>query len=270
MQGIYYIENTKTQRRYYGSSFNIEKRLTQHQQDLEKGKHHNIQLQRTYDKYGNIFRYVTLEETNFNTREELLEYEQTFLDKNINGYNMAPANGGNIIGIHPNKKQIVNLIKQTTIKNMKNMNSEEKKEKFGNPKEKNGRWNNGSSFKSCPKCNSTMGYYADTCGKCRDRTKEKNPFYGKSHTEETKAILREKMSGENSWIKDIDPKELPYTKKYVVEYTDGTIKEVYGLKIIAEEFKTSIANLHATMGRMEQGKIPTRGTFKGINIYEKK
>ena len=31
MQGMYYIENTKTQRRYYGSSFNIEKKkLTQH------------------------------------------------------------------------------------------------------------------------------------------------------------------------------------------------------------------------------------------------
>jgi len=28
MQGMYYIENTKTQRRYYGSSFNIEKKKT--------------------------------------------------------------------------------------------------------------------------------------------------------------------------------------------------------------------------------------------------
>ena len=56
MQGIYYIENTKTQRRYYGSSFNIEKRLTQHKQDLGKRKHHNIQLQRTYNKYSKFTR----------------------------------------------------------------------------------------------------------------------------------------------------------------------------------------------------------------------
>lgn len=103
----------------------------------------------------------------------------------------------------------------------------------------------------------------------KDRKGDKNPFYGKSHTDETKAILREKMSGENSWIKDIDPKKLPYTKQYIIEYVDGTLKEVYGLKIIAEEFNTSIANLHATIRRMAQGKIPTRGTFKGINIYEK-
>lgn len=269
MQGIYYIENIKTHRRYYGSSFNIEKRLTQHQKDLEKGKHHNIQLQRTYNKHGDIFLYEILEETNFNTQEELLEYEQTFLDKNINGYNMAPANGGNILGTHLNRKEIIDQIKQTTIKNMQNMSSAEKKEKFGNPKEKNGNWNQGSSVKICPNCNNSMGYYAKTCGKCRDRTKDNNPFFGKSHTEETKSILREKMSGENSWIKNIDPSELPYTKQYVIEYPNGSSKEVYGLKTIAEEFNTSIANLHATINRMSQGKIPTRGTFKGVNIYEK-
>lgn len=269
MQGIYYIENIKTRRRYYGSSFNIEKRLAQHQQDLEKGKHHNIQLQRTYNKYGNIFRYVTLEETNFNTREELLEYEQTFLDKNINGYNMAPAKGGNILGTHPNKDQIREKIIKTHSETLKSMSVDEKKKKFGRLKNKNGNWRHGSSVKICPNCNSSIGYYAKTCGKCRDRTKDNNPFYGKSHTEETKSILREKMSGENSWIKNIDPSKLPYTNQYVIEYPDGSLKEVYGLKTIAEEFNTSIANLHATINRMRQGKIPTRGTFKGVNIYEK-
>jgi group I intron endonuclease len=269
MQGIYYIENVKTQRKYYGSSFNIEKRLTQHQQDLHKGKHHNIQLQRTYDKYGNIFRYVALEETNFNTREELLEYEQTFLNNNINGYNMAPANGGNILGVHPNKDQIKKQISNTLKQNMNSMGAEERKYKFGRPKEKNGRWKQGSSIKICPNCNDSMGYYAKTCNKCRDRTKDNNPFYGKSHTKETKDILRQKMSGENSWIKDIDPKKLSYTKQYIIEYANGSSKEVYGLKTIAEEFNTSIANLHTTMTRMKQGKIPSRGIFKGMNIYEK-
>jgi group I intron endonuclease len=262
MQGIYYIENTKTQRRYYGSSSDIEKRLAQHQADLEKGKHHNIQLQRTYNKYGNIFRYVTLKETNFNTRKGLL-------DKNINGYNMAPANGGNILGVHPNKDQIREKIIKTHNETLKRMSAEEKKTKFGRPNNKNGNWRQGSSIKICPNCNSSMGYYAKTCSKCRDRTKDNNPFYGKSHTDKTKSILREKMSGENSWIKNIDPSELPYTKQYVIEYPDGALKEVYGLKAIAEEFDTSITNLHATISRMRQGKIPTRGTFKGVNIYEK-
>jgi hypothetical protein len=110
---------------------------------------------------------------------------------------------------------------------------------------------------------------AKTCSKCRDRTKNNNPFYGKSHTEKTKSILREKMSGENSWIKNINPSELSYTKQYIIEFVDGSFKEVHGLKAIAEEFNTSIANLHATIQRMQQGKIPKRGIFKGININEK-
>jgi len=269
MQGIYCIENVKTQRKYYGSSFNIEKRLAQHQKDLQKGKHHNIQLQRTYNKYGNIFCYITLEETNFSTRKELLEYEQIFLDKNINGYNMAPANGGNILGVHPNKEQIKKQISDTLKQNMNSMSAEERQVKFGRPKEKNGRWKQGTSIKICPNCNSSIGYYAKTCSKCRDRTKDNNPFYKKFHTEETKAVLREKMSGENSWIKNINPKELSYTKQYVIDYANGSSKEVYGLKIIAEEFNTSIANLHATMARMKHGNIPKKGTFKGVNIYEK-
>jgi group I intron endonuclease len=270
MQGIYYIENIKTLRRYYGSSFNIEKRLIQHQQDLKKEKHHNIQLQRCYNKYGNIFRYEVLEETNFISQKELLEYEQTFLDKNINGYNMAPANGGNILGMHPDKNQIRKKILKTHKETIKNMSENEKKKKFGRPKDKNGNWKQGSSVKICPNCNSSMGYYAKTCGKCRDRTKDNNPFYRKSHTEKTKAVLREKMSGANSWIKEIDPSKLPYTKQYVIEYPNGLLKEVHGLKTIAEEFNTSIANLHATINRIAQGKIPSRGTFKGIKIYEKK
>lgn len=268
MQGIYYIENIKTQRRYYGSSFNIEKRLIQHQRDLENGKHHNIHLQRTYDKHGNIFCYIPLEETNFNTREKLLEYEQTFLDKNINGYNMAPANGGNILGTHPDKLQIRKRIIQTHKETIKNMSNDEKKKKFGRSNNKNGNWNQGSSINHCPNCNNLIGYYAKTCSKCRDRTKNNNPFYGKSHTKETKAILREKLSGENSWIKNINPGDLPYTKQYIVEYADGSSKKVYGLRTIAEEFNTTIVNLHATIQRVKQGKIPKRGIFKGMSIYE--
>lgn len=102
----------------------------------------------------------------------------------------------------------------------------------------------------------------------KERTGEKNPFYGKRHSDETKAILREKLSGDKSWIKGIDPKELPYTKKYIVNYPDGTSKTVYGLKSIAAEFNTSIPNTHMAIGRMAKGDIPKRGVFKGVNIYD--
>lgn len=124
-------------------------------------------------------------------------------------------------------------------------------------------------LKTCGPKNWTLAGLEKLSRLAKERKGAKNPFYGKSHTEKTKTILREKMSGKNSWIKDIDPSELPYTKQYVIEYADRPSKEVYGLKAIAAEFNTSITNLHATIGRMAKGKIPTRGIFKGMNIYEK-
>lgn len=102
----------------------------------------------------------------------------------------------------------------------------------------------------------------------RKRVGEKNGFFGRTHTEKTKAILREKLSGVNNWIKDIDPSLLPYTKNYTIQYPTGEIKKVAGLKVIAEEFKVSISNVHATIRRMDQGKIPKRGVFANIVIRE--
>ena len=104
----------------------------------------------------------------------------------------------------------------------------------------------------------------------KQRTGKKNYFYGKSHTEETKQILREKMSGDNSWIKDIDPAKLPYTKHYKITYADGTTKEVAGLKAIAVEFKVSIENVYATIKRITKGKFPKQGVFANIIIEENK
>lgn len=102
----------------------------------------------------------------------------------------------------------------------------------------------------------------------KQRTGKKNPFYGKKHTEETKQKLREKLSGDNSWIKDINPSKLPYTKHYKITYADGTTKEIAGLKAIAVEFKVSIENVHATIKRITEGKLPKRGVFANIIIEE--
>lgn len=102
----------------------------------------------------------------------------------------------------------------------------------------------------------------------KKRTGERNGFYGKNHSEATKQLLREKLSGENSWIKGIDPAELPYTKNYKIQYPDGTVKVVAGLKAIAQEFDVSIANVYATIGRIKKGNIPKRGVFANVVIQE--
>jgi hypothetical protein len=108
---------------------------------------------------------------------------------------------------------------------------------------------------------------AKSCGDCRDRNGKNNSFYGKHHTQETIKHLS-KINSENSWIKNIDPSLLPYTKNYKITYTDGSSKKVAGLKAIAEEFKVSIENVHSTIKRIAEGKIPKKGVFAGIIIGE--
>ena len=183
---------------------------------------------------------------------------------------MAPANGGDIISNHPDRKLIIEKISSAVRSNIQKLTGEERKAKYGLSGEKNGNWKNGGdSYKLCPRCKENkISSKSKHCGKCRDRTKENNPFYGKKHTEETKQVLREKMSGDNSWIKDINPSKLPYTKHYKITYADGTTKEIAGLKAIAVEFKVSIENVHATIKRITEGKLPKRGVFANIIIEE--
>lgn len=100
----------------------------------------------------------------------------------------------------------------------------------------------------------------------KKRSGKNNPFYGKKHSDETKA--KQKKNCRNEWIKGIDPAKLPYTKLYEIVYTNGDIKQFVGLKAIATEFNVSIENVHATMKRICAGKIPGRGTFKGLIIRE--
>jgi group I intron endonuclease len=271
MEGIYCIEHISSGRKYYGSSMNVEKRLRQHQTDLQKQKHHNIQLQRAVDKHSLAdFNFYLIEETQFNNKQLLLKLEQEYIDNNANGYNMAPANGGDCISQHPNRELIVEKIRQSTLTRNLQLTSKERKVKYGRVGSTNGNWKNGGiSHKLCPICNTNkISASSKKCGKCRDRTKENNPFYNKHHSEETKRLLRELNGGDNSWIKGIDPSLLPYTKYYIITYPTGETKRVSGLKIIAEEFNVSITNVYNTIKRMSQGKLPTRSVFAGHFIKE--
>lgn len=268
--GIYYILNTISKRTYIGSSKHIEKRLKDHIQSLNKGTHHNIFLQRAWNKYENaetVFISGILEPTTMNN---LLYEEQLYLNVNESGYNIAPANGGDCISHHPNNKEIRNKIKMSLDKRYSLLSEEQRKQIYGRKGNKNGNWRDGGvSFNLCPICNlNTIRRTSKSCSDCRDRRRENNPFYNKHHSEQTKKILREKLSGDNSWIKGIDPKKLSYTKTYLITYADGETKKVSGLKIIAKEFNTSIANVYATIKRCEKNKIPKRGKFANISILE--
>lgn len=95
MQGIYMIRNIKNDKKYIGSSKNIEERWQQHQSALKNNGHTN-KLQYAYNKYGeDSFEYVVLEEVD--SSNLLLIKEKEWIDKYnsvFDGYNSVEISEG--------------------------------------------------------------------------------------------------------------------------------------------------------------------------------
>jgi hypothetical protein len=60
--------------------------------------------------------------------------------------------------------------------------------------ERNPNWKGGTSFKYC-ECGTKISPINNTCINCRDKSGINNPFYGKTHSEETKKKLSESRKG---------------------------------------------------------------------------
>ena len=94
IQGIYKIENKNTGKVYIGKSKDIYKRWKEHRAMLEKGIHHSVKLQRSYNKTKDktIFEYSILEEVQ--DESKLTEREDHYINKYdslFNGYNCVSA-----------------------------------------------------------------------------------------------------------------------------------------------------------------------------------
>lgn len=73
LSGVYYLENSITCQKYIGSSLHIQTRFSNHKSLLKMHKHHNLYLQHSWNKYGEInfiFRILELiDETNLECAE---------------------------------------------------------------------------------------------------------------------------------------------------------------------------------------------------------
>lgn len=192
MIGIYKIKNLVNGKCYYGSSKNIKKRWKTHLNQLNIGKHHNIHLQRSWVKYGKesfMFEIVELCD-----EKVLLEIEQKYLDLN-SGYNIGIKSiGGDNLSKNPNKAMIVKNITESVKKRYDLMTDDEKKEKYSRPMETNPNWKGGVSYNYC-ECGEKIKPINKTCIKCRNKSGENNPFFGKQHSIDTKKKLSEKRLG---------------------------------------------------------------------------
>jgi group I intron endonuclease len=210
--GVYRISNTLSGRYYIGYSKNIDRRFCVHRSKLKKNCHDNIFLQRAYNLDGEYkFKYDLIHI--FDTEEEAKEMELQYLtDLSIRDklYNLNYNNsGGDLLTNHPDKEKIREKISNSLLKLMSLMSSDERKEKFGRPGEKNGMYGK-THTEELKKLNSEMkkGNTNFLGHKHTQETKERfsemrknkntgkdNAFFGKQHSEETKQKIREKNLG---------------------------------------------------------------------------
>lgn len=179
VSGVYQVVSTRSNKRYIGSSTNIEKRFRIHIQQLKSDKHHSLLLQEAYRIFGeDAFTVEVLEECD---KDLLRIKEQEWLDKADKStlYNVSfTSTCGNIIENHPEKERL----RREAGERLRLAPRADQR------KERNSNWKGG--WKSFCKCGNKMAIGATTCGSCRDRDKDKNPFFGKKHSEETIEKLR--------------------------------------------------------------------------------
>lgn len=185
---VYTITNIITGKFYVGSTTNFNRRIDSHFSHLKSAIHSSIRFQRSYNKYGDSVWKPKI----VYTGPDYIAVEQELLDEFFDeSYNCSKnATGGDNLSYHPDRDAIIEKIRTTLLNNSSNMTDEEKREKWGRPGESNPNWRGGSSTSYCS-CGIMKSVGSKTCSDCRDRTGKNNPFYGKTHTEETLVYLSE-------------------------------------------------------------------------------
>ena len=160
MQYIYKIINKLNNKFYIGRTNNLKQRWKKHEEMLERNKHHSIHFQNAWNKYDkSVWSFEIYKEIDTGDDEVDLkiakEIEQQFLDELMS-------------------KNL--LYNRSYSANTGSLRGQEHPFYGKHPSE----W---------------MGDGFDKAvALTRERTGDKNFFYGKHHTEETKAVLREKCA----------------------------------------------------------------------------
>ena len=211
---IYKIVNKINGKFYIGSTINFDKRKERHLYELNNNKHHNIFLQRAFEKYGvDTFEFY-VREKEVNNVKELQKLEERYINycwKSGTLYNVSKkASGGDLISYHPKNDDFRKLQSKLVKERYANMSNEEKEklsEKMkgeNNPNFEN-RWDDEQKLKASNRMkNDKNSFLYKIKGKNfeelygEEKSKEiknklsinfskiigdKNSFYGKHHSE---------------------------------------------------------------------------------------
>lgn len=127
---IYEIVNKSNDWRYIGCSKNYENRWNEHRNSLKTNKHHNVHLQRAWNKYGesefefNVLLNVESEKTMFLEEARMIEQEDML-------YNIAEGGlGGDRFTNHPNKEEYRKKLSEASNKRYQRKGEREKSNVF--------------------------------------------------------------------------------------------------------------------------------------------
>ncbi len=262
--GIYKINCSINGKFYIGSSINIKKRMVRHYSDLRNNKHHNIHLQRAWLIYGpEAFSYEIFKEVAKNELKEEEDKILKLLDFST-AFNIAKDScGGDNLTEHPNKKDIVAKISKKMKENMKKLSCDERKKKYGNSGEKNGMFNKKHSDETKNKISKLLigkeSYRKNkTLEEChglekatelkknlsetaKKRIGEKNPFYGKKHSDETKNKISSAKKGQKtqSQLKPFTINEKKYLSLMDAQKDTGIPYTTIRWRLISKNIKYS-------------------------------
>lgn len=224
--GIYKITCLINKRVYIGQSRKIKHRCQTHRSRLRNGKHKNYHLQNAWNKYGE--KYFTFDVLCYCKINNLDKQELYFMDvyntiNNKCGFNLVYEN---------------TVLREHSIETKKKM-SESHKGKMS--------WNKGVPNTAHQKIQNSVA-----------NSGVKNPFYGKTHTLETRKI----MSLKNK-IRARSTKELAAIKSYALKMRKP-VQQLKGGKVVASfdgireaERETGISSIH----KVVKGHRKTAGSF---------
>jgi group I intron endonuclease len=179
--GVYKITNKKNGKFYIGSTMNFKQRFNDHKKLLRNDKHPNQHLQNAWNKYGEgSFMFDIL--LKIKPEKKLLLFEEQTLidklnacDKNI-GYNLSKI-AGSTIGYKYSEESKLKMSYTKLNSNSLYHNKILKKTLLNKDKEH---------------------YFINKTIKVKNDKNKTNPFYGKTHSEESKLKMSDAKKGDKN------------------------------------------------------------------------
>lgn len=209
---IYGLLNEKSKEIYVGSTTEPKKRFARHMYELKNNRHHNKKVQEAFN-LGAEFSIIVLDRTECN-KEDRYKLEDRWIErfrKEGLAYNIAQANFGDALTHHPDREAIIKRIAEKVKARNDSMTKDERKARFGKAGEANGMFGRTHSKEVRERIselnrgrrphNLGVPTPEDIKARQRDsasgrvRTGERNPFYGKTHTQEVRRKIAEKAKG---------------------------------------------------------------------------